>query len=414
MRIATLFLRYTKGALDKGFYLPKPFQSGPSPVTGHSMTCHMVSIYTFQMLVNKKMIPLRKNILRSGRLSRKKAGLERIRNAKNIHSSLLHVAIIDDQQNRVFYRKLANDPDVITNAFAPYRERLKGVVIESTFNWYWLADLLIEKGYAVHLANPCGIQKYSGLKHSDDKHDAFWLAQLLALEILPEGYIYPKESRPLRDLLRKRAHLVRVRTSLILSLQNIVMRNHGIKIRSNDLKKLTQDPVAELLKDQEELALAGRVSKETIDFITRQIQRIETAVRSKALLREPFPKLLTLPGVGDILGMTILLETGPIERFNAVGHYVSYCRKVPSRWTSNEKTKGRGNTKNGNRYLSWAFSEAADHARQTHGPSRDFYNRKLNQTNASVAHNALAHKLARAAYYIMRDQVEFEEAKMFR
>jgi transposase len=334
--------------------------------------------------------------------------------AIDLHSNNSHVAIIDDQYKRVFYRKLANDAKLITNAFAPYQARLKGIVIESTFNWYWLADLLMEKGYSVHLANPCGIQKYSGLKHADDRHDAFWLAQMLALNILPEGYIYPKEERPLRDLLRKRAHLVRVRTSLILSLQNIVMRNHGVKIHSADLKKLTQDPVAELLKDQEELALAGSASKETIDFLTRQIQRIETAVRSKARLKEPFSKLLTLPGVGDILGMTILLETGPIERFKGVGHYASYCRKVSSRWTSNEKTKGKGNTKNGNRYLSWAFSEAADHARMTHELSRNFYNRKLNKTNASVAHNALAHKLARAAYFIMRDHVEFKEDKMFR
>jgi len=334
--------------------------------------------------------------------------------AIDLHSNNSHVAIIDAQQNRVFYRKLANDAKLIENAFAPYRERLKGIVIESTLNWYWLADLLMEKGYSVHLANPCGIKKYSGLKHADDKHDAFWLAQMLALNILPEGYIYPKQDRPLRDLLRKRSHLVRARTSLVLSLQNIVMRNHGVKIRSNDLKKLTQDPVAELLRDQEELALAGKASKETIDFLTRQIQRIEKAVLSKAVLKAPFSKLLTLPGVGDILGMTILMETGPIERFKAVGHYVSYCRKVSSRWTSNEKTKGKGNTKNGNRYLSWAFSEAADHARLTHEPSRHFYNRKLNQTNASVAHHALAHKLARAAYFIMRDHVEFKEDKMFR
>jgi len=334
--------------------------------------------------------------------------------AIDLHSNNSHVAIIDDQYKRVFYRKLANDAKLITNAFAPFRARLKGIVIESTLNWYWLADLLMENGYSVHLANPCGIQKYSGLKHADDRHDAFWLAQMLALNILPEGYIYPKEERPLRDLLRKRAHLVRVRTSLILSLQNIVMRNHGVKIHSSDLKKLTQDPVAELLKDQEELALAGSASKETINFLTGQIQRIETAVRSKARLKEPFSKLLTLPGVGDILGMTILLETGPIERFKGVGHYASYCRKVSSRWTSNEKTKGKGNTKNGNRYLSWAFSEAADHARQTHELSRNFYNRKLNQTNASVAHHALAHKLARAAYFIVRDHVEFKEDKMFR
>lgn len=334
--------------------------------------------------------------------------------AIDLHSNNSHVAIIDAQHNRVFYRKLANDAKLIASTFAPYRDRLKGIVIESTLNWYWLADFLMEEGYTVHLANPCGIQKYSGLKHADDKHDAFWLAQMLALKILPEGYIYPKADRPLRDLLRKRAHLVQVRTSLLLSLQNIVMRNYGVKIRSNDLKKLTQDPVAGLLKDQEELALAGKASKETIDFLTRQIQRIEKVVQSKTVLKEPFCKLLTLPGVGDILGMTILLETGPIERFKDVGHYASYCRKVSSRWTSNEKTKGKGNARNGNRYLSWAFSEASDHARLKHEPSRNFYNRKLNQTNACVAHSALAHKLARAAYFIMRDHVVFKEDKMFR
>jgi len=320
---------------------------------------------------------------------------------------------MDGQQNRVFYRKLPNDKRVIENAFAPYRKQLKGIVIEATLNWYWLADHLMEKGYSVHLANPCGIQKYSGLKHSDDKHDAFWLAQMLALKILPEGYIYPKQERPLRDLLRKRSHLVRIRTSLILSLQNIVMRNCAVKVGSKDLKKLTDDPVAELLKDQEELALAGKASKETIDFLTRQIQRIEKAVQKKAVLKEPFSKLLSLPGVGIILAVTILLETGPIERFKEVGHYASYCRKVSSSWTSNEKKKGKGNTKNGNRYLSWAFSEAADHARQVHGPSREFYNRKLSRSNGAVAHNALAHKLARAAYFIMRDNVEFQEDKMF-
>jgi transposase len=333
--------------------------------------------------------------------------------AIDLHSNNSHVGIMDGQQNRVFYRKLPNDKRVIENAFAPYREHIKGIVIEATLNWYWLADHLMEKGYPVHLANPCGVQKYSGLKHSDDKHDAFWLAQMLALKILPEGYIYPKEERPLRDLLRKRSHLVRIRTSLILSLQNIVMRNYAVKLSSKDLKKLTEDPAAELLKDQEELALAGKASKETIDFLTRQIQRIEKAVQNKLVLKESFSKLLTLPGVGVILAVTILLETGPIQRFKDVGHYASYCRKVSSRWTSNEKTKGKGNTKNGNRYLSWAFSEAADHARQVHPRSRTFYDRKLKETNAAVAHNALAHKLARAAYFIMRDDVEFKEEKMF-
>ena len=112
-----------------------------------------------------------------------------------------------------------------------------GVVVESTFNWYWIVDFLSEAGYRVHLANPAAIQKYSGLKHSDDKHDAFWLAEMLRLGILPEGYIYPKEERPIRDLLRKRGHLVRLRTSLILSLQNIVTRNLSVRYKRQRCQK---------------------------------------------------------------------------------------------------------------------------------------------------------------------------------
>src|SRR5512144_1206559 len=107
-----------------------------------------------------------------------------------------------------------------------------------------MADGLMEEGYQVHLANPSAIQQYRGLKHADDKHDAFWLAQMLRLGILPEGYIYPKEERPVRDLLRKRRHLVRLRTSLLLSLQNIVDRNWGQRISGNDLKRLKEDRVS--------------------------------------------------------------------------------------------------------------------------------------------------------------------------
>jgi transposase len=138
------------------------------------------------------------------------------------------------------------------------------------------------------------------------------------------------------------------------------------------------------------------------------------AVQKKLKLRSPYRKLVTLPGVGQILAMTIMLETGPISRFAKVGQYASYCRKVTSRWTSNEKVKGHGNRKNGNRYLAWAFSEAAEHARRTDGASREFYQRKLRRSKkAFVAHNALAHKLARAAYWILKENVPFEEAKMF-
>jgi transposase len=331
----------------------------------------------------------------------------------DLHSTNSYVGIIDENGRRVFKRKLRNDPELIVTVLNPFKNDIEGIVVESTFNWYWMVDLLTDEGYQVHLANPSKIQQYSGLKYSDDKHDAFWLAEMLRLGILPEGYIYPKEERPIRDLLRKRGHLVRLRTSLIVSLKNIIARNGGGRLKAHDIKFLKTDRVTPLLQENEDLELAGKVSKETIDFMTRQIKAIEASIEGKMRLRSPYDLLLSIPGIGNILALTIMLETGPIGRFPKVGNYTSYCRKVPSGRFSNDKKKGAGNRKNGNRYLAWAFSEASDHARLFNSKARTYFNRKRQKTNAPVAYNALAHKLARAAYYIMRDRVVFMSDKAF-
>ncbi|MGC9025932.1 MAG: transposase [bacterium] len=179
------------------------------------------------------------------------------------------------------------------------------------------------------------------------------------------------------------------------------------------MKALKTDHVTPLLQGNEDLMLAGKVSKETIDFLTRKIRSIESVVEKKIELKEPYKKLLTIPGVGKILGLTIMLETGPIERFAKAGHYASYCRQVPSKWLSNGKTKGTGNKKCGNRYLAWAFSEAAECARRYYPEPRAYYNRKKQKTNLMIAHKALSSKLAKAAYYIMKDGIEFIPEKCF-
>lgn len=331
----------------------------------------------------------------------------------DLHSTNSYLAIIDKSGKRIFKEKLPNDIDTIIKALSLYSGTLEGVVVESTYNWYWLVDGLMAEGHSVHLANPSAIQKYTGLKHADDKHDAFWLAEMLRLNILPEGYIYPKDERPIRDLLRKRSHLVTLRSSLLISLQNIITRNCGMKIKTNDIKRLRENRVHPRLADNEDLALAGQVSKDSIDFLTRQIRTIETFIEKKLELKDAYQKLVTIPGIGKILGLTIMLETGPVERFEKVGNYASYCRVVSSLWSSNGKSKGKGNKKNGNKYLSWAFSEAAELARRFDDKARAYYNRKLRKSNFMVAHAALAHKLARAAYYIMRDQVAFMPEKIF-
>ncbi len=337
----------------------------------------------------------------------------RLYTAFDLHSNNSYLGIIDENGTRIYKRKLQNDPARIIETLKPFKTDIAGIAIESTYNWYWLVDLLMAEGYKVHLANPAEIQKYTGLKYADDQHDAFWLTEMLRLGILPEGYIYPKEDRPIRDLLRKRGHLVRLRTSLIISLQNIISRNNGVQLKVGDIKALKTDRVAPFLERNDDLALAGKVSKESIDFLTRQIKNVEAVVERKLQLKAPYDRLLTEPGIGKILGLTVMLETGPINRFAKVGNYVSYCRKVSTKWISNEKKKGKGNKKSGNKYLAWAFSEAAEIARRYDDNARAYFNRKAQQTNRMIAHNALAHKLARAAYYIIRDGVSFMPEKCF-
>ncbi|MBM4278740.1 MAG: IS110 family transposase [Deltaproteobacteria bacterium] len=154
---------------------------------------------------------------------------------------------------------------------------------------------------------------------------------------------------------------------------------HHWKVRANEIKALREDRITSLLKGDEELWMAGRASREVIDFLTHQIHKIEGWVQKKMVLKEAYRYLLSLPGVGKILALTIMLETGPIGRFATVGDYVSYCRKVPSQWTSDRRRKGAGNTKNGNKYLAWAYyGEASELAQRYDSRSRAYYQHKAN------------------------------------
>ena len=121
--------------------------------------------------------------------------------AIDLHSNNHVLTIINEQDQKVFERRLPNKLAVTLQALTPYQEDLCGIAVESTYNWYWLVDGLMDAGYQLHLVNTAAVQQYEGLKHTDDNHDAFWLAHLLRLGILPTGYIYPKEQRAVRDLL---------------------------------------------------------------------------------------------------------------------------------------------------------------------------------------------------------------------
>jgi hypothetical protein len=198
----------------------------------------------------------------------------------DLHGNNNVTLLLDDYDRMIYQKRLPNHLPTILEQLAPFQADIKGVVVESTFNWYWLVDGLMEADYQVHLANSTAIQQYSGLKYTDDHSDARWLAHLLRFGVLPEGYIYPKEQRPLGDLLRKRGHLVEQQTSNVLSIQNIISRNTGIRLRVDQIKQLKREgyPV-----NESDLAHVWPTRYEHVNVYGRYHFNIEEARERKGL-----------------------------------------------------------------------------------------------------------------------------------
>ena len=164
----------------------------------------------------------------------------------DLHSNNSVVVVIDDGDRIVYRRRLPNELAKVLEALEPFRGELSGVAVESTFNWYWLVDGLQAAGHRVHLANPAKMKRYEGLKHAGDESDAYQLAHLLRLGILPTGYIYPRAQRALRDLGRRRMQLVRSRTVQILAVENVQARETGARMTGQEVKRLNARMVEEL------------------------------------------------------------------------------------------------------------------------------------------------------------------------
>lgn len=330
----------------------------------------------------------------------------------DLHSNNAMYVVSDSQDRPLLAQRLPNELPVILQLLEPFRRRLKVVAVESTYNWYWLVDMLQEHGYPVKLANPGAIKQYSGLKYTDDEDDAFWLADLCRLGILPTGYIYPRAERPVRDLLRRRLMFVRHRATYKNSLRSMVMRHTGKNIGGAGLYKLTDNELSAYLSD-EVLVHMARQLLQGISLTDEIIIGIEEAVLSRVQLKHEYRLLQTLPGVGKILALTIMLEAGNITRFRGVGNYSSYCRCVKSERRSNGKKKGENNRKNGNKYLGWAYLEAAHFAILHYPEIRRFYERKKREAHEFIALKAVSNKLAKASYYIMRDHVPYDAHRCF-
>ena len=248
----------------------------------------------------------------------------------DLHSNNSVLLVLDEQDRTVFAKRLPNDLAAIIAALRSCAGTMHGVAVESTYNWYWLVDGLQDAGFKVHLVNTAAVKQYDGLKHGGDFSDARHLAHLLRLGILPTGYIYPREQRAVRDLLRKRSQLVRQRSAQILSVGNLIARNLGTHAGGNEIKHWQNEHVDAMpLLDEQKLALKANLA--VMRCLDEQAKALERSILAKAKLREDYQALKTVSGIGVVLALTIALEAGDISRFDSPGNFASYARTVDSR-----------------------------------------------------------------------------------
>ena len=330
----------------------------------------------------------------------------------DLHSNNSVVSILDEHDRTVFAKRLPNDLAAIIEALRSCAGTLHGVAVESTYNWYWLVDGLQDAGFALHLVNTAAVKQYDGLKYSGDFSDARHLAHLLRLGILPTGYIYPREERAVRDLLRKRGQLVRQRSTQILSMSKLLARNLGSHASGNEIKRWTPELIdAMALLDEQKLAMKANLA--VMRCLDVQVKALERSILNQAKPRQDYQTLKTVSGIGDVLALIIALETGDVGRFDNAGNFASYARTVNSRRESNGKKKGEGNAKCGNKHLAWAFIEAAHFAVRYDTAIKRWYQKKCASSLAVVAIKAVAHKLARACWHVMKDGKPFDVARAF-
>jgi transposase len=315
----------------------------------------------------------------------------------------------------VVERKVRNELGLIRSVLAPYKEELE-VVVETTFNWYWLVDGLQDEGYRVHLAHALGVRMITGAKVKTDRRDAFTLAKLLRAGLIPQAYIYPRAHRPIRDLERRRLGLVRLRAREYGSLRRLLLREGILEHSRNGIKKTMEEDLERWFADRR-VQLCGKQSLERIRMYTGQILDLERVIAAGADRLPGYEELMTIPGVSKTLAATILYEVGDIHRFRDVRHFSSYCRVVPGVAESCQVTRrGRG-SKQGNPHLKWAFSQAAVYAVRFSPVVRRHHDKHVRRHKGRarkvIAYSIIAHRLAQAAYHILRDGATYRQELLF-
>ena len=332
----------------------------------------------------------------------------------DLHAHTMSVCLLDAVGEIVLECKLATSPEAFVAAIAPYREDLV-VACECIFTWYWLADLCAKEKIAFVLGHALFMKAIHGGKAKNDKIDAHKIAVLLRGGMLPQAYVYPPGMRETRDLLRRRLHLVRKRGQLLAHLQNLTHAyNRGsfekrIAYPSNREGVVAHFAGEPMVQANAALDLALLAQYDTL--LTDLELRLVRQAKKEA--SHGFHLLRSIPGIGKVLAMTIVYELHDVARFERVQQFASYARLVKCAKESAGKRKGTSGAKMGNVHLKWAFSEAAVLFVRHSAEAKALLARLAKRHGKGKALSILAHKLGRAAYYVLLREKPFDAAKFF-
>jgi transposase len=332
----------------------------------------------------------------------------------DLHARAIFVVILDHDGQVVFAKNLPANPSAFLGAIAPFRDGLL-VACECMHCWYWLADTCRDHHIAFVLGHAWGMKAVHGQKTKCDRKDAEAIARLLKGGNLPPAYAYPKERRGLRDLLRARLRLVRQRAHLYGHVHT-ARRQANLPPVSSDVKyKSKRDGCTADIADP---FVRRRVETHLtlLEPLDTAIRRLEKEIEDAAdrLFPTELAVLQSTPGVGKVLSLTILLEIDTIARFDTRQQFCSYARLCGAIQSSDNKRCGRGNKKAGNAWLKWAFSEAAVLSAQKDERIGALLNRLAARMGKAKAYSALAHKLGRAFYHMLRTREVFNVHRFVR
>jgi transposase len=320
----------------------------------------------------------------------------------DLHRRLIVMCTVNAEGTIVARAKIKTDPDTVVAYFRQWTEPQRAVV-ECTSNWYWLCDLLRSLDIAVVLAHAKYLKAISYAKVKTDAIDAHTLAQLLRMGFIPEAHQLPPEYRAMRDLLRQRMVMEHKRTTLMMHMTSMLAKFNIIQFPVSPATSGFADFIGSCaIPEQYRITLL--MYHQQCQLVTDHENQLEAYFKGQLRPTPTLQLLVSIPGIGDITGAIIAMETGEIERFADAKHYCSYCRLAPGAKDSGGKHAHRSGSKDGNQYLKYAFTEAAIKAMMYYPEIQRFAAQLERRSNSTIARTVVAKELAKIVYYVLSRQ----------